>query len=597
MKRLLGMLVCLGLASAGAARPDRLTITPAEVAPGAQGVCRTEMDGGEMVEVPVTVLGTLGGATPEGEMVLVRLDDERFERTGIIAGMSGSPVYVDGRLLGALAFGWPFSKDPIGGVTPFDRMRELGTAGPSLPEAGRPRPPVESMVRAMADGTLGEVLLDWLVPNPSAGIRGLPLALSTGGMGLPSGWMAQAWERLGLLSAGGAGAAAGVPASTGPLVPGAMVAGIMASGDVTLTVGGTVTEVEGDQVWAFGHPFLGGGAFPMTLARARVIAVLPSQMSSFKFYSVGEPIGAFRVDRLHGVWGKLGESVSPVPIEVAVDGRSYHFDCLRHPILLPLLAGYLTQASHFARGRQFGEQTLQVRAEVTLADSTTVAIEETFATPDAPALAAGVPTMLLAYLEGAPVAMPEIASVHITLHAVERIDQADVVEAVPERSIVRPGDHLGVMVRLRRHHGGDEVRRYEVVVPADSPRGRLDLVVADGASWTRYDLKMRPQSPATVADQIRLIDRLVPSNRLVLALERRDSGVALPGGPLATPPSVQLAMRSGLSTNLSTVTHRVVAESIEEMPYAVLGAARLPLLVRFDGPDGEPPEPGPEEGQ
>ena len=596
MKRLLGILVSLGAVSAGAALVASPSITPAEVSPGARGVCRTEMDGGEMVEVPVTVLGTLGGATPEGEMVLVRLEDERFERTGIIAGMSGSPVYVDGRLLGALAFGWPFSKDPIGGVTPFDRMRELGTSGPSLPEAGRPRPPVESMVRAMTDGTLGHLLLSWLVPSPAAGIRGLPLALSTGGMGLPSGWMAEAWERLGLLSAGGAGASEAAAAGAGPLEPGAMIAGIMASGDVTLTVGGTVTEVEGDQVWAFGHPFLGGGAFPMTLARAHVITVLPSQMSSFKFYSVGEPIGAFRVDRLHGVWGRLGESVAPVPVEVSVDDRSYHFDCVRHPILLPLLAGYLTQASHFARGRQFGEQTLMVRAEATLADATTVAVEQTFATPDAPALAAGVSTMLLAYLEGAPVAVPEVASVHITLHTAEHIEQADVVEAVPDHTIVRPGDRLGIMVRLRRHQGGDEVRRYDVVVPADSPRGRLDLVVADGASWTQYDLKMRPQSPATAADEIRLIDRLVPSNRLVLALERRDPGVALPGGPLSTPPSVQLAMRSGLSTNLEAVTYRVVVKSIEEMPYAVLGAARLPLMVRFDGSDGEP-EPAPEEGQ
>jgi len=595
MKRFLVFCVALGVAITSDAAAGRPTITPSEVQPGAHGVCRTEMDGGEMVEIPVTVLGTLSGATPEGEMVLVRLDDERFERTGIIAGMSGSPVYVDGRLLGALAFGWPFSKDPIGGVTPFDRMRELGASGPSLPEAGRPRPPLESMVRAMADGNLGEVLLDWLAPSPAAGIRGLPLALSTGGLGLPSGWMAQAWERLGLLSAGGAGAAA--PASgDAPLEPGAMVAGIMASGDVTLTVGGTVTEVEGDQVWAFGHPFLGGGAFPMTLARARVISVLPSQMSSFKFYSVGEPIGAFRVDRLHGVWGTLGAPVAPVPVEITEDGRSYHFDCVRHPILLPLLAGYLTQASHFARGRQFGEQTLRVRVEATLADSNTVAIEETFATPDAPALAAGLSTMLLAYLEGAPVALPEIASVRVDLHSAERIEQAEVVEAVPERTLVRPGDSLGVTVRLRLHHGGEEVRRFEVVVPADSPRGGLDLVVADGASWTQYDLKMRPQSPATEADEIRLIDRLVPSSRLVLALERADPGVALPGGPLSTPPSVQLAMRAGLSTNLSAVSHRVVAETVEKMPFAVLGAARIPLRVRFDGLDGQP-EPGSEETQ
>ena len=97
----------------------------ADATPGRTGVCITEMDGGERVEIPLTVLGTIGSGTPDGEIVLVRLDDPRFEHTGIIAGMSGSPVYLDGRLLGALAFGWPFAKEPIGGVTPFARMLEI----------------------------------------------------------------------------------------------------------------------------------------------------------------------------------------------------------------------------------------------------------------------------------------------------------------------------------------------------------------------------------------------------------------------------------------------------------------------------------------
>ncbi len=101
-------------------------IDPAEVTPGSSGICVTEMDGGERVEIPLTVIGTVGPWTPEGEIVLVRLEDERFRHTGIIAGMSGSPVYIDGRLLGALAFGWSFSKEPIGGVTPFSRMESLG---------------------------------------------------------------------------------------------------------------------------------------------------------------------------------------------------------------------------------------------------------------------------------------------------------------------------------------------------------------------------------------------------------------------------------------------------------------------------------------
>ena len=126
-------------------------VDPTAVAAGARGVCITEMEGGERTEIPLTVLGVLEGAAPEGEMVLVRLDDPRFLETGIIAGMSGSPVYVDGRLLGALAFGWSFSREPIGGVKPFSRMRQLeldGVARGGGGGVGRP-----ALVELQSEGT------------------------------------------------------------------------------------------------------------------------------------------------------------------------------------------------------------------------------------------------------------------------------------------------------------------------------------------------------------------------------------------------------------------------------------------------------------
>ena len=143
MKLILTSLCCVALlvtAVGPVAAVD--VIDPSEVPPGSRGVCVTEMDGGELVEIPVTVLGTVGPFAPERDMVLVRLDDPRYEKTGIIAGMSGSPVYIDGRLLGALAYGWSFSVEPIGGVTPFTRMVDLGASagGPRAPGAVAARP-------------------------------------------------------------------------------------------------------------------------------------------------------------------------------------------------------------------------------------------------------------------------------------------------------------------------------------------------------------------------------------------------------------------------------------------------------------------------
>ena len=139
--KILQILVGVGAAAALASSAWAVEIAGlADATPGRSGVCVTEMDGGERVEIPLTVLGTIGSGTPRGEIVLVRLDDPRFEETGIIAGMSGSPVYLDGRLLGALAYGWAFAKDPIGGVTPFERMVDIeASSGGPAGVAGRPQ--------------------------------------------------------------------------------------------------------------------------------------------------------------------------------------------------------------------------------------------------------------------------------------------------------------------------------------------------------------------------------------------------------------------------------------------------------------------------
>ena len=323
-------------------------IDPADVAPGAGGVCVTEMDGGERVEIPLTVIGTIGPTTPEGEIVLIRLEDDRFRHTGIIAGMSGSPVYVDGRLLGALAYGWSFSKEPIGGVTPFVRMEALSDGSGPVGGFAATRPALAELLAAAGDGNLGSMLTSWLIPVGGGDLAGLPVAISASAGWRPTEghWLAESWDRLGWVSTPGGShdAVAG-----GELVPGAMVAGVLVDGDATLGAGGTVTEVRGDQVWAFGHPFLGTGGASLPMARARVVTVLPSLASSFKFFTIGETIGSFTSDRMHGIWGRLGETTAMVPVTVAVDGREYDFRSLRHPGLTPFLVAYVTQASQSSR--------------------------------------------------------------------------------------------------------------------------------------------------------------------------------------------------------------------------------------------------------
>ncbi len=263
----------------------------------------------------------------------------------------------------------------------------------------------------------------------------------------------------------------------------------------------------------------------MPLARAQVVAVMPSLMNSFKFFSVGKTIGALVADRAPGVVGILGREVPMIPIRVTVNDRSYSFRGIRHPTLLPLLAGYLSQASHDSTGRTFGDQTLTTRIELRYpghpAAVATAAFSGGFASGEAAAFASAV----LAYLESSAFAVPDIESVDIRLESVEEIRAATIVEILPDRQVVRPGEDLDVRFRLRRHRGGEEIRTLTLHIPEGIPDGHLDLVGGDGAAWTAYDFQMRPLEPSTFADEVRLVNSLAPANTLVAVLEARSSAL------------------------------------------------------------------------
>lgn len=557
-------------------------IDPSMVVPGTTGVCLTEMDGGEMVEIPLTVIGTVGPSTPEGEMVLVRLEDERFRETGIIAGMSGSPVYVDGRLLGALAFGWSFQKEPIGGVTPFTRMETLADESDAGRGAAAARPDLAEIMAAAAQGALGEMLTSWLLPSGAADAAGLPIAVTSAGW-RPGGdgWLADGWRRLGWVAVPGGASSEPAP---GELVPGAMVAAVLVDGDAVLAAGGTVTEVRDGQVWAFGHPFLGAGSFRVPMARASVVTVMPSQASSFKFFTVGEELGSFSSDRSRGIWGTLGDRVPMVPVRVEVDGRSFDFRMIRHPGLSPFLAAYLVQTAQASRGRMLGDQTIDVEIELAYAGYEPLSYRETLASGNAPEQAAALVAAFVGYFENTAFELPGLDEITIRMTTDERLQALELVDATPLYRVVAPGDELPVRLRLRARRGGELIREITVRVPLGTPDGRIDLVVADGASWSVYDLGMRPLRPGSFADELRLAERIDPSTSVIAALESRQPGVAVTGGAVTMPPSLVLQLRGGVGSGVQTTSYVVVARSELAMGVPVAGAARIELRVRGDRP-------------
>jgi hypothetical protein len=272
-----------------------------------------------------------------------------------------------------------------------------------------------------------------------------------------------------------------------------------------------------------------------------------------------------------------------VPLAVTADGRSYAFRSIDHPVLLPLMAGFVADASLAARGRTLGDQTVAITANVDYGDGLEATIRQVFAGADASALAAAFTTALVGYLENSPFGRPALEGMTLELESQEGLRSATLVDAIPESTLVRPGEALEVRLRLRPFQGEEFTRRVLIEIPREVPEGRLDLVVADGSSWSVYDLQMRPARSGSFRDELGLLERLVPPDRVVLALERPDVGVALEGGTLSVPPSLVVQLRSALGPELATTSWGVVRRVVAEMPMAIAAAERIRLMVQSEG--------------
>ncbi len=550
-------------------------LDPAAVRPGQQGVCVTEWTGGERREIPVTVMGALDAAGPDRSAVLVRIADDRLAGTGVVAGMSGSPVYVDGKLLGAVAFGWTWAQEPLAGVTPFADMHAIPLAG----ETVRADAPTLAQLAAVAGG--GVDLRAVLPALPDR--RGLaqPL-LAVAGLPVPPGIAGELFAGAGVQPVP-SGTVAGL---TGPPEAGDMVAVELVWGDASLAAAGTVTARDGDRVWAFGHPLYDLGTVRFPVARARVLAIQGSYQSPFKVFAVGSQFGTLVADRRAGIVALVGRPPEGTAVRIRVDdptgAKTWRFSIVDTPILQPLLLTFLANACLTARGAAVGESSVRLALSVHTADGREVTVRQAARGPDALARLSVFAGAVVSFLANSPFPHPAVSAVDLAMVREERPAGADIAEAIPERTVVFPGEELAVDVRLEPYEKPVEHRRVVIRVPASAAPGPLDLLVADGASWSGYRLRAEDVAPADYAGQLDQVRRLESSATLVTALEARERGTAMPGvSQPGLPPSWSATLAAGLGTRaLAHLATAVLAMQRSEEPFPLEGLVRVPLTVR-----------------
>ena len=494
--RLAGCGLCLAVA-ASAATPNVPTLPVEAVRAGQKAVVRTVFAGDSVESFEAEIVGVLPGGRAEGDVILARATSPRVERSGVAQGMSGSPVYVDGRLVGALSSGWAFSREPVFGITPIGEMLAVldvpdspggeGTAGPGGLEAVPGARARFGEFRWADEPDEGPAAPAGRLRAARAGTLPVPLAVSGAAPGALER-IRELFEPEGFAVVPGGRERRFAPARLPE--PGDAVAVDLLRGDLNLSAIGTLTYRDGDRVLLFGHPFFQSGQVRLPLSTARITTVLGSLQSSFKLGTPGTPIGTVTQDRRAAVAGRLGAAPRLLPLTVSVRGagpleRRFRYETVEDRTLLGPLVNVAVASSLLEAGGTGGAQTLRWSLEV-WRDGRRLALGDLVAgdSPVADALSAvSAPVRFLAANPHRRFAADSLA---VRLDVVPGRAQTTLRSATLARASVRPGGSARVELQLQRWRGAREALTLDVPVPEELPDGRYQLWLGGGLEADRF---------------------------------------------------------------------------------------------------------------
>jgi hypothetical protein len=540
------------------------------------GTISTVLRGTARETIEVELLGVLDdGIGPGVDMILCRLRGELGTWTGVAAGMSGSPVTVDGKLVGALSYSiGGFSKEPLCGITPIETMLALERFPAGLS-------PWVTGASARASG---------LEPVPLAlAARGLDPALFDGSDEL--------LRSLGLARpvqvVPSAAPSAATPDSAAPpaLEPGDAIAGLLVWGDVQLAATGTVTWRDGNKILAFGHPFMGTGRAEIPFAPATIAWTVPSLLSSFKIANVGRPAGTMTQDRLTAVAGTIGPVPEGLPVSIAIQRSgeapvTRSFSVAKDPLVAPPLADL---ALRIALGQELGrerQEVLRAHGTITLADGRRLPFEAT-----GPGALAGDEQVIggelghrLTALMRPPMALPAVARIELAVTSVDPEGVYKLTRALPDRLVARPGETLRVALDLDGPRGSQRHEVLSLVVPESALPGRYVLFAGSPrtlASELGGVAEVRRRTARTAADYLATFETSPADDAVEIALALPADGLVADGREYpALPGTAQMLLRSRpAASDAGRMRAVTVARASAPLERAVTAIARVSIEI------------------
>ncbi|MGH9441397.1 MAG: SpoIVB peptidase S55 domain-containing protein [Thermoanaerobaculia bacterium] len=588
----LGILLLVGaVPRAAPASPPILEVSGIHAGQKGYGLCDFG-NGKGVTRFGVEILGVMRDYAPKQDLILARLSGNNLEKSGVIAGMSGSPVYVDDRLVGAVAYGWPFSEEAIAGITPIESMLDIRHVPASAPvPIGAPSPagarPTAAFLESFERGDFlpaFRALVDRVFPERRDGWAPLPLPLSHSGAS-DSLFRDTFLSRGAFLDAPSGSRARPAVSSEGGLKPGSSVSTILISGDMTMAATGTVTWVEGSNVLAFGHPFLSMGPVEMPMADSEVIGILPSLYRSFKFASTGRVLGSITQDRSTGILGSFGTEAKMVPVHVSIASENlpvqrFNFRVVRNSMLTPILAATAIDTTLSTLEKSVGERTIVWKSAIRT-PGRTIRFDSVFSGMAAKDQAVSAMALLTNYLMANEFHDLAIDGIDVAIEHSDVLKNARITGVVATKDRVRPGETVPLFVSLQDFRGSTRRVALSLPVPAGTPPGPLTVFVGDGISATAFDLSLFPADPRSLEQVLDFLDRLKPANSVNLLAYRAGPGAMVSGEELpALPPSIYslYSAQSARDGGPSLSQQRVYSSSVEQA-IPVTGSVRLTLDV------------------
>ena len=571
------------------------TIPVNEIHTGMHGVAYTVFEGVKPEPMNVEVLGVLHNVNgPKGDIILVRLHGAKVEYTGVVAGMSGSPVYLDGKLAGAIAFRiGEFSKEPIAGVTPIADMLEINALDKSpAEEASAVKPSM-----ANAAGKTAAPGDETTLPDSNAGFADVlqPIAAPLLFNGFSEDTVrafASQFASAGVVPVMGAGSMSN-DKQPEPLEPGSAVSAVLVRGDMDIAATCTVTYIDPQRLLACGHPLLQFGSVDLPMDKAEVLATLPSPLNAFKIINTTEQAGVFVQDRHTGILGVFNKQPDMIPVTLTIHGggasnKQFHYEVLNNPRLSPVaIMATVFNALHGVN--EYGEEiSYSLNGSINVKGFPEVGLRNMFAPVENGQPAAMAAALSLGERFGRiydnPYNAPAVKSVNLDFNLVRERRWARLESARTDVTEARPGDEITVETVLAPYRGERVVRQIPVKIPTSASKGNLRILVSDGETLDRVT-HMNPAfgRKLDLASTISLLNKEHANNRLYVSLLEADPEARVADKVMPTLPISIMNVMDGMRGNQEMIVSgesNVDETATPPLDYVVSGAQLLTVTVK-----------------